>query len=186
MVDGKVVGREESNSWAHWSEREQICLGTGTVSKHSRAASCLASSPPRGSCPSSPDLPRTMGPGRDVDQNPGEPWVTRMSPNTCVAIFRRMWLWSRALLPQSCGASCGMVLLRCFTWATTGQRWRETPQGQTTPRQNQTGTSSPLKVGAVGWQGICPGPCSTSCPHLPMPVPVSIWSLRPEGLGGFS
>lgn len=89
--------------------------------------------------------PRDRGAGRGTDQNPGEQPLDAHPPTR-----RRIRPRSRASLPQSCGARCGTVWLRCFAWAATGQRWRETPRGQSAPRQSQTGTSCPLKVGAVG------------------------------------
>lgn len=97
-----------------------------------------------------------------------EPWGamgTVKPSDICLPTSRRTWQWSRALLRQSCGLWCGNVLLWCFVRAATGRRWRETPQGQVTPQQSQTGTSSPLKVGAAGQQGFCPGSCFTSCPQ---------------------
>lgn len=100
----------------------------------------------------------------------------------CLSASRRMWSWSKALLPQSCGAWSGTVLLWYFMWAPTGQHWRETHlQVLVTPWQSQTGTSSPLEVGAVGQQGTCPGPCFTSCPHTCPCLALS--TLFPEARG---
>lgn len=95
-----------------------------------------------------------------------------------------MWLWSRALLPQSCGTWCGTVFLQCFAWAAVGQHWRETAQGQGPLWQSQTGAFSPLKVGAVGEKGICPVPYLHPAFRLAyISVPISIQSLGPEGSG---
>lgn len=102
--------------------------------------------------------------------NPGEPWRTLKASDICLSASRRMWSWSRALLPLSYGAWSGIVLLWCFMWAPPVQCWREIhPQVLVPPWQSQTGTSFPLKVGAVGHQGICPGPCFTSFHVCPFP-----------------
>lgn len=52
----------------------------------------------------------------------------------CLSASRTIWSWSRALLPPSYGAWSGIVLLWCFMWTPTEQRWRETcPQLLVTP-----------------------------------------------------
>lgn len=105
----------------------------------------------------------------------------------CLSASRRMWSWSKALLPQSCGAWSGIVLLWYFMWAPTGQCWSPPWQSQThlqvlvIPWHSQTGTFSPLEVGAVEKQGICPGHCFTSCPQT-CPC-LSLSTLFPEARG---